>query len=197
MARRTTVKPLSAFVILGMFLGVMGGGQAIAAESSTPLMPSYTVIMNQLGDVDGFGFGREVCPIGCELPEPPLGSDDPQPFDAPDSPCALSQSWTHDFGADLPEGAQIISAALVVNVAGIQPDIFASVLAADTRVMPLTPFAQGALGSGLVPVPLTPGDLADGLLRVSIQKGIRTRSSTICDDQFYDASVLIMLVKLP
>jgi hypothetical protein len=166
-------------------------------ESATPPVSPYTVIINQLGDLDGFGFGRDVCPIGCDLSEPPVGNDASPPFDSPDSPCALSQSWTHDFGADLPAGAQIVSAALIVNVAGIQPDIFASVLAADTRVIPLTAFAQGEFGSGVVPVPLIPGDLADGFLRVSIQKGIRTRSSTICDAQFYDASILIMLVALP
>ena len=65
------------------------------------------------------------------------------------------------------------------------------------RVMPRTPFEQDALGGGPVAVSLTTSDLADGLLDVSTQKGIRTRSATICDDQFYDTSVLIMLVELP
>jgi len=191
------VKSVAVLAVVGLYLGLMGSGEALAADFSTASTLPHTIIINRMGEVNGFGFGRDVCPIGCTLPMPPVGSNDPPPFDAPDSPCVLTQSWTHDFSADLPEGAQVISAVLVVNAAGIQPEIFASGLTADSRMMSLSAFNQGALGSGLVPVPLIVSDLAEGLLHVNIQKGIRTRTSTVCDDQFYDSSVLIMLVKLP
>lgn len=191
------MKRLSIALLTGLLLTVISGGQAIAAAPFTSDASPYKIIVSQVGDIDGFGFGSDVCPVGCELPGPPVGGDDPLPFDAPDSPCASIRSWTHDFGALLPPGGQIISALLLVNAASIQPEIFASVLAADTFVMPLAPFNQGALGSGLVPVPIFPSDLADGFLRVNIQKGIRTPTAIICDDQFYDSSVLVMLVKLP
>jgi hypothetical protein len=191
------MKFLCALSIVGMFLGAIGDGQALTAEPWTASSRPLQVIVNQLGEANGFGFGRDVCPIGCELPGPPQGSDDPAPFDRPDSPCALTQSWTHDFRADIPEGARIISAALVLNVAGVQADIFTSMLIADTRVLPLSSLEQGSLGSGVVPIPLSLNDLMDGLLQVTVQKGLQTRTSTVCDEQYYDTSALVMVVQLP
>ncbi len=192
------MKPVSVLAIVGMFLVAVGSGQVAAAEPSARSLASFQVIVNQLGTTNGFGFGTDVCPLGCELPAPPSGSDDPPPFDTPDSPCALTQNWTHDFSADLPpSGAKIISAVLLLNVASIQPDIFSSYLTADTRVFPLSYVDQGALGSGLVPVPLNLSDLEDGILQITIKKGIQTRTSTVCDDQFYDTSALIVLIQLP
>jgi hypothetical protein len=197
MSQGETFVKSGAILAVVLYVGLMGSAGALAADFSTSVTLPYTIIIHRLGETNGFGFGSDACPIGCTLPMPPVGSTDPPPFDTPDSPCVLTRSWTHDFRADLPEGAQVISALLVVNAAGIQPEIFASGLSADSREMPLSVFHQGTLGSGLVPVPLIISDLADGLLQVTIHKGIRTRTSTICDDQFYDSSMLIMLVQLP
>jgi hypothetical protein len=179
---------------LGLFLALLGPGEGMAAK--LPPLP-FKVIVNQVGDLDGFGFGLDVVPIGKELPGPPSGPGDPDPFDAPDEPCALTVSWTHDFTADLPQGAEILFALLVVNAAGIQPELFPSTLFADSTTFPLFRFDQGELGSGLVVVPLDPADLADGLLNVKIVKGRKTRTGTLCDQQFYDTSVLLLLVRMP
>lgn len=177
-----------------LLLAVLGPGEGVAAK--LPPLP-FQVITHQVGDLDGFGFGLHVVPVGGKLPEPPAGPGDPDPFDAPDAPCALSVSWTHDVTGVLPEGAQILFALLVVNAAGIQPEIFASTLIADSTTFPLSLFPQGELQSGLVIVPLDPADLADGLLSVKILKGIRTRTGTVCDQQFYDTSILLLLVRKP
>jgi hypothetical protein len=181
----------------GMLLAAMGGGHAIAATPSLPVK----VVTHQLGTANGFGFGRDVCPLGCQLPGPPTGNGDAPPFDQPDAPppnCALSVSWTHDFRAVLPDGAQILSGVLVLNMAGIQAELFSSVLTAGApTVFPLYTFDQGAMGSGPVPVPLKPGDLAGGVLQVTITKGGTIRGVTRCDDQYYDTSVLVLLVQLP
>jgi hypothetical protein len=32
----------------------------------------YQVIIHNIGDIDGFGFGLDVCPLGCALPGAPL-----------------------------------------------------------------------------------------------------------------------------
>jgi hypothetical protein len=180
-----------------IFFLAIGSTQIFPAEPFLPSIAHMKVIVNQLGQANGFGFGQDVCPLGCDLPGPPTGSDDPPPFDMPDSPCALIQGWTHDFSGDIPEGSRIIAAFLLLNVAGIQPEVFSSVLTADTQMFPLSTFDQGALGSGLVPVPLNLSDLADGTLSVIIKKGYRTRTATVCDDQFYDTSALAILVQLP
>jgi hypothetical protein len=192
------MKGLSVVAVVGMFLVAVGSRQIAAVERTALSLQSFQVIVNQVGTANGFGFGTDVCPLGCQLPAPPAGSSDPQPFDTPDSPCALTQSWTHDFRADLPPGgAQIIGAMLLLNVAGIQPDVFPSMLTADTLVFPLNYFDQGPLGSGVVPVPLNLSDLGDGILSVTIKKGYQARTTTVCDDQFYDTSMLLMLIQLP
>ena len=96
-----------------------------------------------------------------------------------------------------PGGVKVVAAILLLNVAGIQPDVFSSYLTADTTLFPLSSFNQGALGSGVIPVPLNPSDLADGILQVTVRKGYQRGTVTVCDNQFYDTSALIVLVQLP
>jgi hypothetical protein len=48
-----------------------------------------------------------------------------------------------------------------------------------------------------VPVKLNPSDLADGVLQVTITKGGTIRGVTRCDEQYYDTSILAILVQLP
>jgi hypothetical protein len=155
-------------------------------------------VLNYVGDVDGFGLG---VPIGGVLPNAPTGPGDPDPFDAPDEHCVLQPTWqptwTHNITADLadlPTGASILFAVLIVNIAGVEPGKFpTSVLRAGTAEFPLTLLTgdQGEFGSGPIVVPLEVGDLADGLLDVTITKGFRTT----CDVQFYDASLLVVVIK--
>ncbi len=177
-----------------LFLAVLGSGEGVAAK--LPPLP-FQVLTHQVGDLDGFGFGLPVVPVGGELPGPPAGPGDPPPFDAPDEPCALTVSWSHDITGLLPQGAQILFALLVLNAAGIQPDIFSSTLIADSTTFPLLLFNQGELGSGPVIVPLDPHDLDDNRLNVTIVKGRKTRTGTVCDQQFYDTAVLLLLVRMP
>jgi hypothetical protein len=180
---------------LAMWVGAFG----LAEGMTRPLVQlPFKLVLNYVGAVDGFGFGRDVVPIGGDLPGAPTGSGDPAPFDAPDEPCAPERTWTHDFTADLPTGASILFAVLIVNIAGVQPGIFPSFLSADdTAVLPLTllPGEQGEFGSGPIVVPLNVDDLADGLLKVTITKGITIGQFTVCDDQFYDASLLVVVIK--
>jgi hypothetical protein len=192
------MKSLQAMVIASILLGaaLSFGGNPAAQYAGTRSLP-YQIILHTVGDVDGFGFGLDVCPLGCALPEVPAGSGDPAPFDTSDTPCALTRTWTHDFAADLPSGAQVVSAVLMVNAAGIQPEVFPSVLTADSTVLPLTYFNQGERGSGIVPVPLEPADLMDGVLQVTVRKGQQVRGTTVCDVQFYDASALVVLISRP
>lgn len=192
------MKSLQAMIVAGMLLATaLSFGNNHAAQHAVERSRPYQGIIHKVGDADGFGFGMDVCPLGCELPAQPTGSGDPAPFDAPDSPCALTRTWTHDITADLPPGAQVVSAMLMVNAAGIQPESFPSVLTADSMVFPLAYFNQGELGSGPVPVPLMPGDLADGVLQVTIRKGAEVGHRTICDQQFYDTAVLVVLIRNP
>jgi len=83
------VKSVAVLAVVGLYLGLMGSGEALAADFSTASTLPHTIIINRMGEVNGFGFGADVCPIGCTLPMPPVGSNDPPPFDAPDSPCVL------------------------------------------------------------------------------------------------------------
>lgn len=192
------MKSLQVMIVAGILLvaTLSFGGHPLVQYADARGIP-YRVIIHTISDVDGFGFGRDVCPLGCVLPEVPAGSGDPAPFDAADEPCALTRTWTHDFTADLPPGTQIVTAILMVNAAGIQPEVFPSVLTADSAVLPLTSFDQGELGSGLVPMPLNPVDLTDGVLHVAVRKGQEVRGMTVCDAQFYDAAVLVVLISYP
>jgi hypothetical protein len=187
----------SALVMLGMLLAVWGGGHAIAAaRPSLPVIPLKTII-HQLGTANGFGFGLDACNVNCELPGPPPGSTDGAPWDVPENPCVPTTTWTHDFRVDLPQGAEVIQALLIVNMAGIESAVYQfSTLIADTTVVPLAPFDRGALGSVPVPVPLNLSDLADGILNVTIRKG-QSRPKAVCDEQYYDTSVVVVLVQLP
>jgi hypothetical protein len=171
---------------LAMWVGAFG----LAEGMTRPLVQlPFKLVLNYMGDVDGFGLG---VPLRGDLPNAPTGPGDP-PFDVPDDPCVLQPTWTHDITADLPTGASILFAVLIVNIAGVQPEIFQSFLRADTAVLPLTlfPGEQDEFGSGPIAVPLNIDDLADGLLEVTITKGFRT----VCDVQFYDASLLVVVIK--
>jgi hypothetical protein len=187
---------LQAMIVASIsLLAALSFGEGIGTPHPALQSQPYQIITQQLGDVDGFGYGFDVCPIGCELAEIPVASGKPIPFDAPDSPCALTPTWVHNLTEQLPPKAEILGALLLLNVAGIEPGKFSSVLTADSTVFPLLYFDQGELGSGLIPVPIDPADLSDGLLQVTIKKGIQTRTTTICDEQFYDASVLLVLIR--
>jgi hypothetical protein len=190
------MRSLQAMIIASiLLLAALSFGEGIGTPRPASSSQPYQVVTQQLGDVDGFGYGLDVCPIGCELAEPPVAGGKPIPFDAPDSPCALTPTWVHDLTEQLPPEAEMLGALLLLNVAGIEPEKFSSVLTADSTVFPLFYFDQGGLGSGPIPVPIDPADLADGLLQVTIKKGIQTRTTTICDEQFYDASVLLVLIR--
>ena len=187
-----------------MVVAVFGLGEGLDAEARIFRRHRGTVIVNTIGDVDGFGFGTDVVPIGGMLPGPP-GPEDPAPFDAPDidasgKVCALMPTWTHDITAELaelPAGSVIIAATLTVNMAGIELDKFQSLLMADTITFPLNlvpEMFRGEFQSAPITIPLNPGDLSDGLLQVTILKGI---THLHCDDQFYDFSMLTVTVKTP
>jgi len=186
-------------VVLGFVLAVLGPREGMAAQ--LPPLP-FKVIVNQVGDLDGFGFGLGVCPIGCVLPGPPAAQepDDP-PFtdrSLDDPTCVSTVTWTHDFRDQLPPGAEVMGVVFALNVAGIEPGKFASKVFFDTVLpAPLT-LDQGALGSGLfIPPPSVLFSLiplvSDGILNVKVVKGGRTG----CDDLYFDASLLIVLVRVP
>ena len=176
-----------------MSLAMWAGALGLAEGMTLPLLQApYQLILSRVGDFDGFGFGSRP---GTVLPDIPAGPGDPDPFDAPDDPCALQRTWTHDITADLPAEARIVSAVLIVNIAGVQPEIFRSVLAAGTTALPLIYLDQGELGSGPIVVPLKAADLADGLLNVTIIKGFTRLGRVVCDAQFYDASLLAVVIQ--
>jgi hypothetical protein len=175
---------------LAMWVGAFGLAEGVTLPH---VQAPVKLVLNYVGVVDGFGFGLDVVPIGGDLPGAPTGPGDP-PFDAPDDPCVQQPTWTHDITADLPEGASIVFAVLIVNIAGVEPGKFPSVLRADTAVFPLTK-DQGAFGSGPIVVPVKVDDLLDKMLDVTITKGKTTRLGTVCDDQFYDASLLVAVIE--
>lgn len=190
------MRSLQAMIIASiLLLAALSFGEGIGTLRPASASQPYQVVTQQLGDVDGFGYGLDVCPIGCQLAAPPVASGKPIPFDAPDSPCALTPTWVHNLAERLPSDAEILGALLLLNIAGIEPEKFSSILTADSTVFPLLYFNQGELGSGLIPVPIDPADLADGVLQVTIKKGIQTRTTTVCDEQFYDASILLVLIR--
>ncbi len=189
------MRSLPVMIAFAAFVAVLGLTEGMDGEARTFPGRRFTAITDTISPADGFGFGAQVVPIGGTLPGPPTGAGHPFPFDAPDSPCAFTRTWTHDISAKIPEGAVVVSALLTVNVAGIEPDKFQSLLTADSTVFPLGLFDQGSLGSGLIPIPLNPHDLQDGLLKVTILKG--SRLSGKCDDQFYDFSTLTVTYKIP
>ncbi len=185
--------------MLGFVLAVLGPGEGRAVQ--LPPLP-FQVLVDQVGDFDGFGFGLGVCPIGCVLPSPPPAQepDDP-PFtdknlDDPD--CVASVTWTHDFRDQLPPGAEVIGVVFALNVAGVEPGKFATKVFFDTVLPAPLNLDQGALGSGLfIPPPQVLLGLiplvSDGILNVTVVKKGRTG----CDDIYFDASVLIVLVQRP
>jgi hypothetical protein len=186
-------------VMLGISWLALSPGTGITASG---FQLPFKVIVSQVGDIDGFGFGSDVCPIGCTLPSPPTTQDPEDPpftdVDLDTPTCVSPVTWTHDFTDQLPEGAQVLAAFYALNIAGIEPAKFASRLVFDNVLPAPLNLDQGALESG----PFIPSQstllglipfVSDGMVTVKVIKG----GSTRCDDLYFDASLLIVLVQLP
>jgi len=118
------MRSLQAIIVAAILMMAalsFGGGMAIEPTALPKLSSRF--IIHQVGDADGFGFGVDVCPISCELPKEPTGGGDPEPVDAPESPCAHTRTWAHNITSEFPTDAEILSAVLMLSAAVIQPDI--------------------------------------------------------------------------
>jgi hypothetical protein len=144
-------------------LAALSFGGEMAIEPSTPPKQLARFILPQEGDVDGVGFGLDVCPISCKLLQEPMGSGDPDPCDTPDSPGAVTRTWTNDIVSEFLTNTESLAAVLMLKAAGIQSDILPSVPSATTTAVPLFYYNQREYSSGLIPIQLAPEDFAEGL----------------------------------
>ena len=144
---------------------------------------SLLTVIDRIGDMDGFGYGAEVVPIGADLAytndpyegagwlfdnrteDEMLASNGAQ---ATDLEGTFDVTFYHRF--DISQFDHLTEAHFSINISGLQQTIFGgySHLYLDGQeVLDLMPVNQGAWGSGLFTFDVDLATLADGELDVS------------------------------
>jgi hypothetical protein len=197
---------MSRKTILAFLLGlavVIFGNPTLAPARSPAAVGGLQIISSTIGDLDCFGYGA---PVGTPAnPRSPCGTLPDLPIaDVSDAAntdvvvdCTAGNTFSFTHTLDIPVGATILGGTVVMNVGGIQKSIFNTLITADgtPAMVPDT----GALGTGLVVIPLTGAStslLEDGQVIVTIRHGASV-PQVKCDPIFVDFSTVSILVQVP